>query len=292
MDKSEAYRLLGISKKDSAVTIKRKYHRLMHMHHPDSTGKDDLYMSQRINAAYQLIKDDVQNGISDDLIEWESDINPYAFCERSVFVDYSFLDKRIPIREVAEGRYLWDPYLEEFNMLARSVAIRTADLVREYSYVGNEADVFHLLMQEYIEPISCIRKLGEVIEENDTSKCYEFTGAIGISDRNLLWELRKMSDPVRLMGMERINRIAVYDDSGVIYGELSYDDDSLYYVVNPVIVNTDKDVAVEIITDTLHTGRRDLNFEGKLDVKIRICLKNDFAGDLINNNSKIREILD
>ena len=141
MDINEAFRILGIKKEDSLSERKRKYRRLMMLHHPDVTGDDSAFMSQRINAAYEYIRSHPKESpFGETETKWDAEINTKAFCERCVFVDYSFLDKRIPIRQVAEGKYLWDPYIEDFKMLARSVAILTADLMHDNPF-ADEAEI-------------------------------------------------------------------------------------------------------------------------------------------------------
>ena len=291
MDLHEAYRVLGISETDTPATRKRKYRRLMMLYHPDSTGENNIHISQRINAAYEYLKSH-ENEISvyDSASGWDAEINENAFCERAVYVDYSFLDKRIPIRQVAEGRYLWDPYLEEFSMLARSVAVKTADLIHEYSYDGEEAPLFHLLMQDFIEPLSCARKLGEAVEA-DNGTAYLFTGAVGITDPRLLSEFRNMENGVELFAEPRGPRITICNEDGLILGELSYDEDSLYYVVNPLLTMKDDGITVSLQSGELHTKRRDLRYAGKLDIAIRIEIEKSLTGKVFSHYEEIHGLL-
>ena len=90
MDLHEAYRVLGISETDTPATRKRKYRRLMMLYHPDSTGENNIHISQRINAAYEYLKSH-ENEISvyDSASGWDAEINENAFCERAVYVDPS-----------------------------------------------------------------------------------------------------------------------------------------------------------------------------------------------------------
>ena len=288
MERKEAYRILGISNHDSMTDIRRKYHKLMMIHHPDAQGGYDLIVSQQINEAYRFLREVLEkDGIIEDAASWNAGLNPDAFCGRSIFVDYSFLDKRIPIREVASGKYLWDPYLEEFRMLARSVAVATGDLVQEYACDGNDAILFHLLMQEFVDPAACARKLGRAVPDADGE--YEFEGAVGLSDRTLMQQIEERNGEWRLYGRERANRVVIYDGEGTIYGNLSFEDDSYYYVVNPIIASHPDQV--RITAGTLHRDRRDLNYAGKLDLKVRLILDETVRTRPMQNGVKIREIL-
>ena len=291
MDLHEAYRVLGISETDTPSTRKRKYRRLMMLYHPDSSGDKNIHISQKINAAYEYLKSHEKELSAYDVVSnWEAEINENAFCERAVYVDYSFLDKRIPIRQVAEGRYLWDPYLEEFSMLARSVAIKTADLIYEYEYDGDEAPLFHLLMQDFIEPLSCARKLGEADETEDRT-AYLFTGAVGITDTGLLSEIRRMDNGFELFAEPRGPRVTICNEDGVILGDISYDEDSLYYVVNPLLTMKDDGITVNLQSGELHARRRDLRYAGKLDIAIRIEIKKTLAGKVSSHYEEIHSLL-
>ena len=291
MNISEAFSILGINKSDSQEDRKRKYRRLMMLHHPDVTGDDSAFMSQKINAAYEYIRSHPnESPFREAEAKWDAAINPKAFCERCIFVDYSFLDKRIPIHQVAEGRYLWDPYIEDFKMLARSVAILTADLIQDHPY-SNEAVLFHMLMQEYVEPISCAKKIGLNTDRAENGNIYTFSGEVGISYRKLLMEIETGEQSALMYAAKRSQRIVIHDEHGKIYGDLSYNDDSLYYVVNPLIGNPCKGIGVNIVPGILHKNRRDLNYEGKLDVSIEIEISDTAVFDIPVNSDKIKKLL-
>ncbi len=62
MDKQEAYSLLGVESGDKLRDVRRKYHLLMHMHHPDvlsDNGNTDT--ARQLNEAFEIIK---REGIS------------------------------------------------------------------------------------------------------------------------------------------------------------------------------------------------------------------------------------
>lgn len=307
MKHTEACRILGIAPEDSEIEIKRKYRKLMMIYHPDASGdREDIRMSQEINEAYRFLRTHGLAGIEESGAKWQAELNPRAYAKRSIFVDYSFLDGRIPIRKVAHGQYLWDPYLEEFSMLAKSVSEAVTEILEERfrdAWMWDAADVssetmmdrqirlFHFLMQEFIEPVDCVRKLGQLAERKGSLCRYEFAGAVGISDGRVLQYLLEHDVPETVFGEERGNRILLYNDSGIVLGNLSYDDDRYYYVVNPIIAGDTEQVAVEMTTGTLHTDRKDLNYRGKLDVRIAITLDDAVKGEVRCNAEQIRDVL-
>ena len=262
------------------------------LYHPDSAGDVSNEMSQRINAAYEYLKTHPNEaGIDESDDAWQAAVNENAFCERTVFVDYRFLDDRIPIRSVAEGRYLWDPYLEDFSMLSKSVAIAAVDIMGEYGCGGDRAELFHLLMQEFVEPIDCARKIGRAVKETKEADVYEFSGEAGISDRRLISGIQSAAETIPLYGIERNHRIRLCDRDGVIYGDLSYEDDSFYYVVSPLIADPPDGVKVKLYSETLHTDRRDLKFSGKLDVRIIVSIEKRVSGRMTCNAGRIERML-
>ena len=55
MNKSQARKILGLDGTEDEKEVKKKYRKLMHAHHPDSSGSDDSEAAAKINTAYELI---------------------------------------------------------------------------------------------------------------------------------------------------------------------------------------------------------------------------------------------
>ena len=288
MTQKNALDILGIEPGDTEEDIKKKYRRLMLIHHPDSVGRlADIEVSKKINEAYRVVKEEgnlLQDGSKE--TQWSAKKNSEAFRRRSVYVDYSFLDKRIPVMEVAFGKYLWDPYIEDFKMLARSIAKVTGELADEYVINGSDADLFHLLMQEYIDPIFCAKRAVGVEISGDI---YSFVGEVGIDGSDKLHYLRE--NDVALRYRSNGNHIELYDDEIGDIGRLSYNDDSYYYIVNPILELYGDSTEINIRAGMLHTARGDLNYMGKLDVKIDIKIPENVVGKPADNRIKIRDLL-
>ena len=62
MNKSQARKILGLDGSENEREVKKKYRKLMHDHHPDSSGSADGQMAAKINTAYELIMKGFESG--------------------------------------------------------------------------------------------------------------------------------------------------------------------------------------------------------------------------------------
>ncbi len=108
--------------------------------------------------------------------------NPAAFCARTVYPRWDdYMDfAGAPARETVTGRFCWDPSLETFAMFAMSVHRQCLELLGQdylerspvYGQTAEQNDtirlrLFHLLMQEFIRPWACLRKLADELPDVD-----------------------------------------------------------------------------------------------------------------------------
>ena len=131
MTKEEARMLLHADRYDTAKEIRKKYLRQMKIFHPDNNAAPDLDV-RLLNEAYRLLLE--MQGAGDDgfIPDWDADI----------------------VREA--GKYLWNPEAEEFSMLLKSV------YEASHRLAGREDPlIFHYLLQEFIDPIYVLGKLGK-----------------------------------------------------------------------------------------------------------------------------------
>lgn len=300
MELEEACRILGVRKGDSDIAVKSKYRKLMFLYHPDASGVEDgnlLRMAQRVNEAYTLLrKENLQMPDAEDDDGWQADENPNAYAERGIYVDYSFFDAQTPIREVTRGRYLWDPYIEEFPMMMKSIHDVCQDLLEQadrkhhiyslYDHPDSEGRqttavrLFHLMMQEYINPLSCIEKLGIPCEDG---KGWEFDGAVAI-EGNL--PTPNIGDPVHAIAHD--TKIIICDANGEILGTLSFDDDSLYYVLTPLVCSDKVKVTCTAGENHILQGGR----RRKQDVVITVSNISDKTNQMPIHRVEILEIMD
>lgn len=278
----EACRLLNADMDESEKAVKNKYRKLMFLYHPDTAGDDNetvLRMAQKINEAYEVFCKN-KPAYKDKIVKaWSAKINEEAYSKRPIYIDYSFLDKHSPVREAANGRYLWDPHIEEFAMLMKSVhnvcqellesEDRKRDIYTMYDHPDPEkrqetaVRLFHMLMQEYIEPISCVTKIGEKAGDNT----WMFDAEMALQDRTIEFE-----DGVFLYGMVKDTSIIMCDADGVIHGRLSFNDDSMYYVITPLVENDAIQLDFEV--RAIHSAKR-YGTRSKADIRITVSINNE-----------------
>ncbi len=262
MDINEAYRILGAARNDDENTIKKKYKRLLFLHHPDSKrhrgeNPDDT-MAMRIIEAYKVIRQSSDSEYDQTKDDWdfEAAVNEKAFSNRNVYVQYRIYDDEdLPLSKVAEGKYIWDPDLEDFPFFTKSVFEAAKDAIEESSKVVLQdilMEVFHLMMQEYVFPADAARKLGELIQETTDSEKYQFYGYIK-EDRKNKSVVFHDGEPVEVFLSE--NKAVVHNPiTGMFLGEISFDDDALYYVVLPLLEEPNVEVSAQM-KRLIKTGR-------------------------------------
>ena len=209
MTLKEAYKILGAAKSDDPRDIKTKYKKLLILYHPDSDpfGKrdpdDDDKIRQVIEAYKKIRESEGESGYDPYEFTWDAFENKRAFSERNIYVQFKMYDEELPLSKMARGRFVWDPDMEEFRLFSKSVLEACKEAMTDHDAAMSPdlvKDIFHLMMQEYILPGDCARKLGKKISEDDNAETYAFTG--------------------------------------FVKGEtLSFDEDELYYVVLPLLEN-------------------------------------------------------
>ncbi len=242
MDINTAYRILGASRNDDENTIKKKYKRLLFIHHPDAKShrgeSSDDGMVTKVIEAYKVVRENLKFEADQSVdLEWEATINEEAFCERAVYVQYRIYDDEdLPLSKVAEGKYVWDPDLEDFPLFAKSVLEAAKDAVSGAGRTSSTdllMEVFHFMMQEYVLPTDAARKTGEPLGETDDITEYQFTGYIK-SNFSRRTDVFHEGEPVDIYLSD--NRAAAQNPvTGVFLGDISFDDDALYYVILPLL---------------------------------------------------------
>ena len=238
MTRDDARIILEVEKDADLVSVKRQYHRLMLRFHPDAaaSGEGDHKRAQEIIEAYRTIIG--QNGDEPEQDSWwDAPIVASAPADRTVYVRYRFFDHEdLPASEVARGKFIWDPEMEEFSLFCRSIL----ELSRSYA---DDADIsaikdrFHMLMQAYINPEYCIPRLNAPAYTDETGVTwYGFRGHVLIEDREKA-DLTETGMPVEFSftGDRAYASIRTPAGETAEIGALSFDEDHLYYVLLPMI---------------------------------------------------------
>ena len=61
MTAEEAGKILGLKPGDTEITLRRKYRRLMRIHHPDSGAADEGSYARLVAQAYELLRDTLES---------------------------------------------------------------------------------------------------------------------------------------------------------------------------------------------------------------------------------------
>ncbi len=340
MDLAQAYRILHVEEKDTPLIIKRKYRRMMRRYHPDAaaaraaghpgdSGEEDEYrrISQLLNEAYEFIKANPpktpaeasgSRGKKDP--EPAGDLNPSAFCERTVLWQTSvfFPDGRYAehYKEGVRGRFCWDPDLEEFSSLLKSVNAETIRLMQDiedrlgiygeqdHPYpdmrAGFQVRIFHLLMQEFIRPLTCLKKLEEYVCVTDEALAFYLGGSLLVSGRENVLAAEELtrkyhegkgaadagcpkkndggpSGKCPLFWEMDKSRIRTGSCEFGFSGNLSFEDDSLYYIILPLLARGCADL--EIYPKVMRPQKKNAGRTGILYVNLILTVRGEEEAD-------------
>lgn len=295
MNYIEARRILQLSETDDFPQIKKKYRLLMGRYHPDVLGEassEHMRRAQEINEAYQFLKNNQRNGRNTDIYgkknctpKWKGKLNESAFCERNIYAYYS-MDVEVEglYYKMTRGKYLWDPDEEELHLFISSIHHATKELLErieeKYPEVWTEkiqikeqkfkiqADLFYSIIQQFVHPIETLRKLAEPEKEDGAGrKIYCFQAHIGTKGYDKVYkslERLQKGDAVYPVNFEN-NKIVVTDKEGNRLGHLSFEDDSLYFCVIPLLKR--KAAQVKLIVERVQTNKKHRPYSIKVQLR-------------------------
>ena len=291
MDINEAYRILGASRSDDENTIKKKYKRLLFVHHPDAKrhrgDTSDDGTAARIIEAYRLIrKGEGIEAEQPETYEWEAVVNEKAYSDRAIYVQYKIYDdEELPLSKAAKGKYVWDPDLEDFPLFAKSVLEAAMDVVSDNCSNFSQSalmEIFHLMMQEYVFPADSARKLGKLTKTDRRTKDFEFTGYVKIKPGNK-GEIFHEGEPVDIYLSD--NRAMAQNlVTGTFLGDISFDDDSLYYVILPLLEEPEVKITAKM-QKIVKTGRN----KNSIMLNIRLTIPNELKDMKVSYKDQIQK---
>lgn len=301
MTTASAYRLLGASPEESDSTLKRKYRRCIRENHPDADPEheeDARRRAQRINEAYALLSRERKKAGGSPASRRRTSSprtsstsaaprNPAAFCARTVYPRWNdYMDfAGAPTRETVTGRFCWDPSLETFAMFAMSVHRQCLELLGQdylgrspaYGQAAEQNDtirlrLFHLLMQEYIQPWYCLQKLADELPDVDADPalpdCYHLPAELAVRGSQLIHRaLDTVGTGDELLPSVQGERIHILTAGGIDLGHIAFADDPLYYIALPLLANGGASCRVTIRRKTI---RRDV-LPYRADLRLDLC---------------------
>lgn len=296
MNKSQARKILGLDGTEDEKEVKKKYRKLMHENHPDSSGSEDSEVAAKINTAYELIMKSF-GGIEKKATvrrkpktrTWNAKENKNAYCTRPIFHEVEDFDgNSIGTIEIARGKYVWSKD-EEFSLFLKSLYETSKELldnarpsllfevpdVIKQKYL---ADITYLLTGQFIDSSLTLKELG-VLDVD----AYKIDAMVEL-DVNA--SIPKVGSTLYPAGVSN-HRLYLRNKGGEIIGYLSFKDDRLYYVIIPLLEQKKAQVKMVVADNTLKSRTRKKYVD--LDLWIRL-LETDTAG-IESANLKIDDLL-
>lgn len=294
MTLKEAYKILGASKQDDDREIKAKYKKLLILYHPDSdptrkrNPEDDEKIRQVIEAYKKIRESEGEPYFDTYEFTWDAFENKAAFCERNIYVQFKMYDEELPLSKMARGKFVWDPDMEEFRLFSKSVLEACKDIMSDYGALltpDKVKDIFHLMMQEYVLPADSARKLGNKVREDRDIEVFTFNGFVKETKADSKASAPTIGEPLNIFLRE--DRAVVEEIvTGKIVGNVSFDQDELYYIVLPLLEDTNVEARATI--KKVETGRRDVR---RIHVEIELIIQRDLKDTPVSNGKLIRELL-
>ncbi|MDO5294227.1 MAG: J domain-containing protein [bacterium] len=256
----EACRILGVERPGDEKEIKLQFRRLMTKYHPDSVGTDapeHIKRAQLINEAYAVLRNN--KGLVSERVRkspvWKGNVIKDAFTERVIFMQGAYWEEhKTEYYEVAKGKYEWDPDLEEFECLLRSLHQAVLKLLEQTEFENGidsgpqydrtairfeyQIQLFHLLARQFIPSVTCLRKLAEpeTIDQQGRAiyKFQTFLGATGNEPGFSELSMLREGENLYVTSLKN-NRIMISNKAGKPLGHLSFADDQFYYIVIPIL---------------------------------------------------------
>lgn len=250
MDKQEAYRILGIKKGDKLRDVRRKYHLLMHEHHPDSSPDNKSDTAKKLNEAFAIIK---REGISAkyQIRDWGIAENKNAFCERKLYMEDTLFGDEIVVDTGGYGKFYWEPDMESFRMLLKSLGEAVKEILEEKmegssdrsdeTVMALKAKLLHLLIQEFVDPYECIKLLYPYEDNGDGSLLTCVKCQIKPDSLKDLGKIKGSKLMIRAQG----SKLYVFVDNERA-GQIVFDEDRLYYLVTPLFLQKAAKATLEI----------------------------------------------
>lgn len=233
MDKQEAYSLLGVESGDKLRDVRRKYHLLMHMHHPDVLSDNgNTNTARQLNEAFEIIK---REGISSGIrtVDWGIGENTSAYCKRKLYMEDNLFGDEIIVDTGAYGKYYWQPDMESFRMLLKSLGEAVNGLLDGCGDQGiTKAKLLHLLIQEFVDPYECI---GLLYPHDEDEGCKLQTYRIKCQIKPMTGDADRLIDGNAPAIKVKDSRLQVVAGSKVA-GQIMFEEDSLYYLVTPLFL--------------------------------------------------------
>lgn len=325
MTAEQAKKILGVSDGMDSQEIKKNYHRLLHLVHPDASvtrGDHPVpeYTVDEIRLAYETLcgkragrgkkpdaehKKDVHKNKKQKENCWNAPELQQAFRSRKIYQTLEDADGEV-IGDfcVAEGKYFWVQD-EEFPLFLKSTRLCGLELLEQLDREeGKEsslsekqpfqAELTYQLTVQFIDSLAALAWLGRKCDDSGEA-VYQLRGMVETGGSIFQNQKEKPLFPGEVLYPDRLSHHRLYlkKENGESAGMLSFPDDRLYYVVIPLFEQRSVQVKIQVAEGLPETGRsrRQSSQCQKLDLWIRFSRGGQSTG-LNSQTLKIEEILE
>ncbi len=291
MDKSEALRILGIYD-DVPEEIRKRYCELMKRHHPDVSGDSSLSLqkAQQITEAYRFLKAEGILREKQSGHDWGFHENKAAFTTRPLLMEETLYGNALIVDTGISGKYYWDPELESFQIFMKSVHAavsriidREEDRLTEEQTASLRIRLFHLLLQEFVDPYETIRMLFPPAAANGKKIIYHVPCDI--------MPVKKATSSLTVSGRSvvtaRDSRLFL-SDSGKESYTVTFQENAYYYIITPMILQGAAH-AVFVPASVISEKNKSRYVSGKMIIDVDEEKKKDPTGRI---NEEIRCLLE
>lgn len=315
MNLEQAKRILDIAQTDDKDDIKRKYRKMMGFFHPDALGSDHpkhVRRAQEINEAYELLKNYDALPSQKEADSWDSPRNEAAFCPRNIYLYYAMEGaKDRSYYRVAQGKYMWDPGEEEFDLFLTSIHHVTEELLEQCeknasfgSWEENasvsekrfqcQALLFQYLAMQYMNPAKTLKELaGPGRRDKQGREIYHFRAFLECMEHHPFFQrlsglkAKEILYPQALLG----SKIAVKDHMGRPLGHLSLKEDWAYFCMIPLLKERLAQIKMAVREVRISGGMRPYHVTVKVDLWIRLET-GAWGYEACGINQRIQELLE
>ncbi len=290
MDRSTALRILGIYDV-MPEEIRKRYRELMKKHHPDVSGDSALSLqkAQLITEAYRFLKAEGILRQSQNSHDWGIHENKTAFTERSILMEENLYGAAMTVDTGIRGKFCWDPDLESFQVFMKSIhaeADRMLNLngahITEQQASRLKVRLFHLLLQEFVDPYTAIRTLLPPAAAADKQNVYHVPCDI----KPVTGHFSALSVSGEYIVSARESKLFV-SESGKETFTVTFQENAYYYIVTPMILQGAAHVVfMPASVRSKKSGSRYAS--GKLIITVNEEKKKDPTGRI---NEEIRRLL-
>lgn len=242
MNKPRACAILGVESDIQIDDLKKRYHALMMLTHPDSLEEHEYpYAVHEINVAYEYLLKHMEEEIrlnearESTRIRWNAPQNPNAYAPRDIYQYYDDPDgNRIGLVTVDSGRFMWIPD-EEFSLFQKSLYACAKQIIAEddeEKHIDRTddtnllADITYLIAGQFFG-VDMALSLMKKDDSEDVYYCKAMLELTGGSKRPL-------SGTALMPSGVRDHRLYMSDKFGKELGYVSFKDDRLLFGLVPL----------------------------------------------------------